>query len=734
MRTSKTFIFLLEIISLLSFINSFSFFVVESAKEKENPPSKAGILTFTINGRISEGFDTNKLFIIKTDIYEDNNLLSNKNAECIIPRAPQADFGDTINANCEIDLQSFPKANKIKFKDFSSNDDKLEINDKKNYVLDNSLSFTQKLDNAKPDLEFIASNIKSLSCLGNKFIFGLEGEINKYWVDKFNFNITLNDQNGIIAECKCPNIYFNSDVMINCTITVLNDNNYIDSLKRGIEIKENLYNVINSKSEKKLFKLKIKNDKDKIELREIKCDPNSNNNNEQRERDRSDNEEYNRKSNRGYQYDNDKKDDSYYGQYNYEREREEERKRQREREEREREEEKKKRDQDNLAEFLRQRQQEREEIERRNRYSGNENNNYNNNNYNNYNNYNTYNNNYNNNNNNNQRNNENDDTIDYNSNVKLIHLQVRYSYGFLYYMFYALTPVSLGHKIKARFSITKYNYNSGYNDQENQYIFLKTEEEVNPNERNIILEYVARYDCQDCKKIILDRNSVQGAKIFNIPEDPYALDAVYTNQNNYLTKNKMQNPPLYISESVYNQNCMITLSGNFFNRNKFFASKFPLKLISVGYYGNNRNVTIFCGLNDRGIFSCPINENLNNFEYKLEPLIIDQKENIIIDNSYVAKEGMTNHVNCLYGNKIEINANNNNLLNNNNDKQNESGNEPFFTWKRIIFGIIILIILYYAISKCCCQKEEEYPEEYNSRWRVSSSNYGGETYGLRNKW
>ena len=291
MTPSKAIIVFLEIISLLSFINSFSFIVIESAKEKDNSSPKPGVITFTISGRISEGFDADKLFLIKSEIYKDYDLLSNKNAECIIPRSPQADFGDTINSKCEIDLQSFQSANKIKFKEFFSNDEKLEIKDKRNYVLDNILSFTQKLD-IKPDMDFIVSNMKSLGCTGNKFTFGIEGEISKYWVDKFNFNITLNEQNRIEAECQCPNVYFNSDAMINCTITVLNDFNFMENLKRGIEIKENIYNTINSKSEKKLLRIKIKNDKERIELRDFNCNPNSNNNNDYEQRERE---------NRGYQ-------------------------------------------------------------------------------------------------------------------------------------------------------------------------------------------------------------------------------------------------------------------------------------------------------------------------------------------------------------------------------------------------------------------------------------------------
>ena len=54
-------------------------------------------------------------------------------------------------------------------------------------------------------------------------------------------------------------------------------------------------------------------------------------------------------------------------------------------------------------------------------------------------------------------------------------------------------------------------------------------------------------------------------------------------------------------------------------------------------------------------------------------------------------------------------------------------------WKKIFLIIASLIVSYYIISKCCCKKEEEEENnEYNnSRWRVSSSSYGGESYGLR---
>ena len=323
-----------------------------------------------------------------------------------------------------------------------------------------------------------------------------------------------------------------------------------------------------------------------------------------------------------------------------------------------------------------------------------------------------------------------DDKIDYNSNVKLLHLQIRYSYGFLYYMGYALTPIPAGHKIKIRLLISKYNQDSRATEQESKYIILKNEEEISPNDRNIIVEYTARLDCESCRKILLDKNSFEGVKIFNFPEKEYLLDALETNRNNYLQKNKMQSPPLYITENVYTQNCLINLGGNFFNRNRFFASKFALNLIGDGY-NNNRNITVNCGLNERSIFSCPINENLNNFEYKLNQFIIDDKENIIIDNSLVTRGSVTYRVTCLPQPGSLQNTNN---LFKNEEKQNDSvSSTKRSKIKKILIWIFILIVAYYVISKFCCHKEEEYSDEYNSRWRVSSNNYGGETYGLRSR-
>ena len=313
-------------------------------------------------------------------------------------------------------------------------------------------------------------------------------------------------------------------------------------------------------------------------------------------------------------------------------------------------------------------------------------------------------------------------------------------------MFYALTPIPLGHKIKVGFKISTNNYNFGEQNIINKNIILKAEEEITPNDKSVIVEYITRFECNQCKKLVLDKNNIYGAKIYNIPNAEYLLDAINVNQmGNYLQKSKMQSPPLYITENIFNQNCKLELAGNFFNKNKFFISRFALKLIGTGYYNPNKNITIYCNLNEREIFSCPINDNLNNFEFILEQLIIDQKENIIIDNSKITRDRMTFHASCqIYNNNYGSSPIN--TLGNINQYQNQNQNlknseampdiliKKRTNWKKIGLIIFALISVYFIITKCCCKKEEEENEEYNnSRWRVSSSSYGGETYGLRSR-
>ena len=752
-------IFYIELLSLIILINSIPFYILEKAKEDENPSLKSNILSFTIKAGVNEAFTQDKYFQIQSEIYKDYEILKKTNIECSIPKSPDADFGTKININCEIDLLSTPDGNKIKFLDFYVNsDDNLEILDKNYNIIGNYLIFNKKIE-TKPDYEFVAENITSIKCFENKLIFGIKGEVNKYWIKGFSFNITWNEDNPIKAICECPNIYFTSETNINCTLELLNDDKFINNLNKGIIIKEKIYNAIDLNNEKKLVKISIKDYKEKLLLNRIDCDLNFNGQNKNNNYDM----EFNRKSNRGDQYNilnRNKFDKEEEDQRRWEREREEEKRKKKEKEEIEKDEEKKQREQEDLQRYIRQRQREEDEERRRkqreeqiekereeqekrkrNRYYNNDNNDdYNQNqntfrrrNYGQDNDNNIYNRRRNRNGNNND-----DDKIDDNSNVRLLHLQVRYSYGFLYYMGYALTPIPLDHRIKLSFYITRFNQNTRATEQEKENIILKSEEEISINEKNIIVEYIGRYDCQNCKKLILDKNYIKGAQIFNLPEDNYLLDAIEINKNNYLTKSRMQNPPLYITENIYSQNCLINLGGNFFNKNRFFASKFALNLINVGYYNNNnnKNITVYCSINERGIFSCPINQNLNNFEYKLERFIIDSKENIIIDNSILTRQSMINHINCQTGsgNTFRNNINNNNLLKNIDKNNDISDNKKMSKTKKILIWIIVIIVVYYIVSKYCCKKEEEYSDEYNSRWRVSSSNYGGgETYGLRGR-
>ena len=478
-------------------------------------------------------------------------------------------------------------------------------------------------------------------------------------------------------------------------------NNYrlIDNLKNGITIEENIYKVKRVFSEEKVFKFCIK-EGIKLEIKDL---------NTNKEISKTDEEEDDKKS-----------------EWDIQREIE------RRRREKEREEEKKKKDQEDLETLLKKRQQIMNEENKKNTYNL-------------YNPYSIFGNNNNNNpsNNNNQNNNiyiknQENEEIDFNSNVKLVHLQVRYSYDIIYYMFYALTPIPLGHKIKVGFTLSTGNYNYGDSNKLSRNIILKTEEEISPNDKSVIIEYVARFECPQCKKIVLDPNKIHGAKVYNIPKEEYLLDAINVNQNGYLQKSKMTSPPLFITENIFNQNCMIELGGNFFNKNKFFISKFALTLIGTGYYNPNRNITLYCSLNEREIFSCPIQENINNFEFILEPLIVNQKENIIIDNSKMTRDRMIFHASCQQLNNISpmnmgISTNNYN----NNQKQNDPIKNPEqmpdlliqkkTDWKKIIYIIVILIVAYYILSKFCCKKEEDNNVEYDSRWRVSS-----ESYGLRN--
>ena len=712
----------------LEIINSQSIFILESAKEKLS--FDKNVLSFNIEAGINEAITSDINFQIESEFYSGDNYIKDGRIKCTIPKTLDASFGTKINITCSIDLYELDclKADKVKFIKFIKNED-LKIEDKKQNVITNNLIFEKRIkeetkkekekkEEIEADYEFIAEKVTLSQYIGNKLIFSIHGQYDSRFMPEFEFDLIINK--NIKSQCKSPSLFLTKEGDISCTLIIETYNNdFLEKVKDGIEIRENIYRIKSSYNNEKIFKFSIK-DKDKLEILDFDKEKGQMKKEEREEDKRSE----------------------------WEIQREMEKRRR----EKEKEDEKKKKDQEELEQLLQRRQQIEKEQNNKNNYQNPffgpvdydknryQNNNNNNNNY-----YYQNNNNYNNNNFYNNQNNENEE-IDYNSNVKLIHLQVRYSYDIIYYMFYALTPIPLGHKIKVGFKISTNNYNFGEQNIINKNIILKAEEEITPNDKSVIVEYITRFECNQCKKLVLDKNNIYGAKIYNIPNTEYLLDAINVNQmGNYLQKSKMQSPPLYITENIFNQNCKLELAGNFFNKNKFFISRFPLKLIGTGYYNPNKNITIYCNLNEREIFSCPINDNLNNFEFILEQLIIDQKENIIIDNSKITRDRMTFHASCqIYNNNYGSSPIN--TLGNINQYQNQNQNlknseampdiliKKRTNWKKIGLIIFALISVYFIITKCCCKKEEEENEEYNnSRWRVSSSSYGGETYGLRSR-
>ena len=410
-------------------------------------------------------------------------------------------------------------------------------------------------------------------------------------------------------------------------------------------------------------------------------------------------------------------------QRRWEKEKEEEKRRKKEEEEKEKEEEKKRKEQEEMSKIMRERK--RKEKEERERYDS-------------------------------LRNRQNDINNNYeinyekelreflnqrNINAKLIHIQFRYSDNKIYYMFYSLTKISKGHKIKIKTLISRYNDNTGIEETENKYLILKADDEIDKNGRNIIVEYTNFFECRNCIKIMLYKSDIEGATVYNIPEEQSLIDAIAVNKNNYISKNNVKSPLLYITENLSNRNCLINLEGNFFNKDKFFISKFNLNLVNAGYANTSKkNKTISCGLNERSIFSCPVNEFIDNFEYQLEQFIIDKKENIIIDNSLILEKNNINNIKCTNLNNENNISNKNKENTNKNNKNNvRSNSKKFSKKKKIIMGIILLIILLYLIVSCCCNTEKE---EYNTYSSSSSSrgtgtvtyrNYIGETSGLLNR-
>ena len=261
-------IIVLALILNLNSINSLKFFPIENAKEDKS--FNNSFLIFTIKGVVDSNINNNINFSIEIKLYKDNELISEKNnANCSIPKNTRAIFGTQIISKCEIDLFYTPLTNKILFSKFISDSNLIIIEDQNKNVLGKNLTF-YKYINITPDFEYIVKDIKSVKCLKNEYSFGIIGEINKIFVGSFIFNFTINPSSFIKAKCEYPFIYFNKKTMINCKIKLLNNDIFFENLNKGIVLKENYFRIYNDEGEK-ILKIKLGNNKDIIELKELSC-------------------------------------------------------------------------------------------------------------------------------------------------------------------------------------------------------------------------------------------------------------------------------------------------------------------------------------------------------------------------------------------------------------------------------------------------------------------------------
>ena len=298
-KNNKNFLFLIlfciQTLSLIGLINSISIYVLEEAKEI--PSSKNNILSFIIKSGVNEAINNDKYFKIDSEIYDSSEILKKTQIECTIPKDPNADFGTRIDIKCEIDLESTSNANKIKFLEIipDYNDRDLTIIDRNNKVLNQYLSFEKKAE-LKPDYQFVAESIKTIQCKENVLNFGIKRDIDKFWIKGFQFNLTWNDNFPFEAQCQCPDIYFSPEATINCTLEIKNNENFIYNLNKGIQLKQKIYEALDKDNKKVIVKISIKDNKAELELNELNCDFDSYRQNERNDMD------YNRKSNRGSQY------------------------------------------------------------------------------------------------------------------------------------------------------------------------------------------------------------------------------------------------------------------------------------------------------------------------------------------------------------------------------------------------------------------------------------------------
>jgi hypothetical protein len=263
----------------LPLINTQSIFILESAEEK--PSSDKNILTFTIQAGINEDINSNIIFQIESEFYENDKYIKDKKIECTIPKTSDVSFGTKINIKCSIDLYYIDclKSNKVKFIKFIK-DDNLEISDQKQNVLGNNLLFEKRLkekekekqkenkvEDIKADYEFTADKITYVQYNGNKLVFLIKGQYDSIFTPSFDFDLILN--RNIKAKCKSPGLFLTKEGSINCTLIIdPYSNNILDSIKNGIEIRENLYRIQRSFNDDKVFKFSIR-DGDKLEIKEF---------------------------------------------------------------------------------------------------------------------------------------------------------------------------------------------------------------------------------------------------------------------------------------------------------------------------------------------------------------------------------------------------------------------------------------------------------------------------------
>ena len=263
-RFFKFNIFFNIIIILLYFVNSsksLTFFPLEKANVEDFLDNTL-LLYFKIKGAVDSPINQNITFQIQIDVYKNNELLANKKyIECFIQKNSYAIFGSKVNSTCKFDLINTPLANKIKFTNFSYDSNIIKIDDRKNFILGNNITFS-KSNNITPNFEYIVEDLKIIKCMEGNFTFGIIGEIDQIFVSSFIFNLTINENSTINAICESPYIYFTRKIMINCILNISNNSD----INQGIELKENFYKVMNEEGEK-ILKIKIGNNKDKIELK-----------------------------------------------------------------------------------------------------------------------------------------------------------------------------------------------------------------------------------------------------------------------------------------------------------------------------------------------------------------------------------------------------------------------------------------------------------------------------------